>query len=100
MGDARTNDESAPDQHSRIVEVDVPEHRRVRPILQMIQSVYGRPARPTPFDPSGLPAEMRESISEIVSVNQGLDALEALASEHESQQRNLELELFACPSLG
>ncbi len=77
---------------------EVPDYRKVcAPIMQIIQNMYGR-STTHPFDPSGLPTEIRQHLNEIVPLNQSVDALEALVAEAETNQRQIELEVFAAPA--
>lgn len=70
---------------------DVPDYRRIRaPILQTVADPFGRLTTHL-LNPCTLPEPLREHISEIVPLNQGVDALEALASEHEAQQQRVRL---------
>ncbi len=71
--------------------LDVPEYRRIRaPIMQAIVDPWGRPSTHI-LNPLTLPEPIREHVSEIVPLNQGVDMLEALAAEHEAQQQRLQL---------
>lgn len=71
--------------------LDVPQYRRIRaPIMQTIADPWGRPSTHI-LNPLTLPEPIREHVSEIVPLNQGVDTLEALAAEHEAQQRRLQL---------
>lgn len=77
---------------------EVPDYRKIRaPIMQIVQDAFGRNGT-YPFDPSGLPAEIREHLNEIVPLNQSVDGLEALVAEAEANHRQIELEVFAAPA--
>jgi len=79
---------------------EVPDYRKVRaPIMQVIQSRYGTPTKRL-FDVNSVPGAVREHFTGIVPLNQGVDELAALVTEHEAQQRQMELGHFAGEACG
>lgn len=71
--------------------LEVPEYRKIRaPIMKVVADPWGRQATHL-LNPMTLPEPIREHISEIVPLNQGVDTLEALAAEHEAQRRLVQL---------
>lgn len=74
---------------------EVPEYRKIRaPIMQAVQSPSGRFAAYL-FNPNSVPEAVRHDFSDIVPLNQGVDALEALVDEHQAQQKQIELSHYA-----
>lgn len=75
--------------------IEVPDYRKVRaPIMQVVQTTYDRFTSHL-FDVNSVPDEIREYFTEIVPLNQGVDALEALVAESEAQQRQIQLDHYA-----
>ncbi len=71
--------------------LDVPEYRKIRAqILQVVADPWGRSSTQL-LNILTLPEPIRKAVSEIVPLNQGVAALEALAAEHEAQQRRVQL---------
>ena len=70
---------------------EVPEYRKIRaPILQVVADPWGRPSTQL-LNVLTLPEPIREAVSEIVPLNQSVAGLDALAAEHEAQQRRIQL---------
>jgi hypothetical protein len=70
---------------------EVPEYRKIRAqILQVVTDPWGRSSTQL-LNVLTLPEPIRQAVSEIVPLNQSVAALDALAAEHEAQQRRIQL---------
>jgi hypothetical protein len=86
MGDQRTAGVTQP-------AISVPEYRIVvAPILWDVASYRG--VQTLLLNVQDLPAEIRETINELVPLNQPIDQLEALVRQAGDQSRNVELAVF------
>lgn len=74
--------------------LSVPEYRRVKArIIEQIQ-VFSAPMN-RPFNVHSVPEEVREHFTDVVPLNQGVDALEHLVNECEAQHRQIDLQHYA-----